>query len=83
MKISVTAGHIKNGDKNSYSYCPVALAFKDAGFPDAQVGTRTVKLTNKSKKLNLPVEVSYWIYRFDSSNRVSLPIEFELNEPNN
>lgn len=91
MKISVTAEHIRKGVKNSFSYCPIALAFHDAGFPEAEVGTETVGLQSKSnpnkdicliQSIVLPVEVRHWIYRFDTSNRPSFPFEFEFNAPN-
>ena len=44
-RIEVTQDHIDRGIKQDCHNCPVALAFQDAGFSDAEVNNWEVSLT--------------------------------------
>ena len=82
MKIKVEQKHIDQGITKSTDCCPVALAFKDAGFNGVHVmsfGTYVDKGDMDERFWFHSAEASEFIANFDNERRVR-PFEFELYE---
>lgn len=79
MVINVTGRHIAGGKRSDCNYCPIALAFKEAGL-NIQVGSYFIHrspddLENASE---LPNAVCDFIRKFDRGQPVQ-PFSFEIN----
>ena len=80
MKIKVEQKHIDKGVPKHQSCCPVALAFKDAGFKDAHVmsfGTYVNKGYDDEQFWFHSTPISEFIADFDKERPVK-PIEFHV-----
>lgn len=81
--VSVTAGHIANGERNNCMCCPVALAIADT-FPGAGVwvggATALIDADGHDTEADLPVEVEEFVLRFDDDG-FGDPFTFELDYP--
>jgi hypothetical protein len=78
MKISVTLEHIKNGIPSHPHQCPVALAFREAGFTRALVGKSQVRANGYDSPLSsLSDAVKVFVRSFDEKNHVE-PFDFEF-----
>jgi hypothetical protein len=71
MLIIVTQQHIEAGKSCRAAECPVALAMRDAGFPDAHVDFGRVWVSHEDRLANynrplafLPTVASVWISNF-------------------
>lgn len=81
MKISVTEKHIQNGCKHSCGGCPIALALRDSGHLQAQVGVQSWWVHPSSIDIvALPEEAVQFIEHFDLGLSVA-PFEFETEVP--
>lgn len=79
MVINVTQEHIDRGTKKECSKCPVALALKDAGFPNAFVGVFSI-WPFEMTRLDVSNEVEEFIAAFDCGSIVK-PFSFNLELP--
>jgi hypothetical protein len=85
--VSVTAGHIAKGVRDSCWLCPVALAVKEA-FPDAElVAVDSAHITmgggplrGGRTEIDLPDAATRFIEAFDLGDPVG-PFTFELDYP--
>ena len=88
MKIQVTEVHLKKGIRCNPHWCPVALAFMDAGLRNVSVGPNMMsfKYWNKDKEgcisafeqtHILPNEMIDFIHKFDNKIPVD-PTEFDM-----
>ena len=79
MKIKVTQDNIDAGKRCTSNFCPVALAFHDAGFPLAVVGPQDVCLDkgDTATLRLLPAEAQNFVGHFDRGDEVE-PFEFEV-----
>ena len=92
MKIRVEQKHIDKGCPNSTHDCPVALAMKDAGLPNATVRSGWVSWLPEGssvyKSARTPKKVVLFMRNFDAhpqddevdENFLFEPFEFELEE---
>jgi hypothetical protein len=82
MKISVTAQNISESEPGNACACPLALAFRDAGF-DVSIGLASIDFYNHLKEwvahLPLPPIALDFRYSFDAGDPVG-PFEFEMPE---
>ena len=82
MKISVLENHILFGKKNSSSYCPIALALRDAGLQLPQVAENVIQVVKQGPLCNsvrkTPLSALLFIKRFDAGMSVT-PMSFELD----
>ena len=80
MKVRVTEYHIKRGIPGQCAWCPIAMAMRDSGWPDAVVAgdtwTPSLRYGFEAAWRPLPAEVTQWIHDFDNSRPVE-PFEFE------
>jgi hypothetical protein len=82
MRVRVKSAHIRDGERDSFSACPVALAVSEAlgglyceVWPEAVIvvrGAHTVDV-----RLPLPEGVRQWVRDYDTGGRMRA-IEFEL-----
>jgi hypothetical protein len=81
MRVRVSSAHIRDGERDSFTRCPVALAVSEAlglyceVWPEAVVvvhGAHTVDV-----RLPLPEGVRQWVRDYDTGGRMRV-IEFEL-----
>ena len=81
MIIQVTQQHIDSGLKGSCTSDPIALALKDAGFPEPWVSAYYIQTDkgDKSTRVETPDSVDYFQRLFDNGSPVH-PFEFELEE---
>lgn len=80
LTIRVTQEHIDKGHRNSCGKCPVALAMKDAGLGDPQVGVHGFQYLHSDGFWTtgiLPEYVRDFIRHFDGAYSVS-PFEFDV-----
>jgi hypothetical protein len=85
--IQITQEHIDTaravlGKKDICTYCPVALALRDSGWPEAVVGYTgpnipSVKLRDGSRWIDLP-QLQWFVNSFDAKKEV-VPISFEFD----
>jgi hypothetical protein len=88
MEIKVTQDHIdaarfmedvsncEGGYISSCQRCPIALALKSQGFPDADVGKNFAYLRGTDKRhVMLPVKIRMFIHAYDNKQPVD-PISF-------
>jgi hypothetical protein len=82
MRVRVTSAHIRSGERDSFSACPVALAVSEAlGGLYCEVWPETVFVANGGPAGDvhqpLPADVAQWVRDYDAGGRVRV-IEFEL-----
>jgi hypothetical protein len=77
MLIEVTQEHIDNGDRESNSRCPIALAMIDAGYNCPFVGNSGVNTFDHSR-VDLPQVAVEFIQNLSSKRNVK-PFSFELD----
>ena len=92
MKIYITADNIEHGVRGCESSCPLALAFKDAGFTGVSIGDESIALWDAeddefgaSKSYSLTESLIAFIVRFDDAIVDSVksklnPMEFEFDD---
>jgi hypothetical protein len=82
VKISVTADNISASEPGNACACPLALAFRAAGF-DVAIGLASIDFYNHLKEwvaeLPLPPAALYFRYQFDNGDPVA-PFEFDMPE---
>lgn len=82
--IQVTADHIARGKPRSPCHCPVALALREAGFPNASVGVTVFVLNrqeNDDECIPLPEPALIFIPAFDEGCPDLQPFSFQIEEP--
>lgn len=86
MLIRVTKEHIRKGRKHICSACPIALALKGSGFPNAFVGSGYWAVSKKAAQNKedspLPTIAVNFIDKFDSGEEVK-PFTFRIRKPKN
>lgn len=82
VQITVTEDHIKRGQRGSYC-CPIALAFRDAGFRYISVGFVTfIDDLIYSRQGKLPPEATAFIMKYDHEGPSAVePFTFEVFVP--
>lgn len=82
LHVTVTAEHIANGLKWDCRLCPIALAFKDAGYPLTDVRARSAYPRGRFQGggIKLPIFARDFIRMFDSGGNVK-PFEFDIDWP--
>lgn len=84
MKIKVTQTNIDLGERGCAGSCPVALAFKDAGFNSPRVGLTMCNFITPNgdvQTVDLSCKVIAFIHDFDNKRSVQ-PFECEINYGN-
>ena len=76
-KFTITKKYINMGQRCEPKKCPVALTFRNNGYPDASVGASHVNLTS-TLFIKLPEKVIRFRRAFDQGHLVG-PITFELD----
>jgi hypothetical protein len=82
MRVRVRSAHIRDGERDSFSACPVALAVSEAlGGLYCEVWHDTVFVERSGPagdiRQPLPAGVAQWVRDYDAGGRVRV-IEFEL-----
>lgn len=78
-KIKVTQRHIDTGKAVNEFYCPIALAMRDVGLVQAEVGDTHAFYGYGLHRCEMPLpkEARDFIREFDNDRRAALPFEFE------
>ncbi len=79
MRIKVTEDHIRRGVRGENTCCPIALAIQEAtGNQEWHVGGLACwRTSNFDKNVELPIEATKFISRFDVNKSVQ-PFEFDI-----
>jgi hypothetical protein len=82
MRVRVSSAHIRDGERDSFSLCPVALAVSEAlGGLYCEVWPEAVYVVHGAHtgdvRLPIPEGVRQWVRDYDTGGRVRV-IEFEL-----
>ncbi len=77
MLVTVTAEHVRSGERSMSHTCPVALAMKEVCQHDVSVGFTMAQ--GLGKYWDLPKDVSERIAKYDV-NGIMLPFSFEAEE---
>lgn len=79
IRVRVTADHIAKGKPTQKECCPIALAFKDAGYETALVDTQAAFIAKGKDKdvIVLPEKARLFVERFDVKKSVE-PFEFTV-----
>lgn len=86
LHFQISAEDIAAGVRSACTSCPVALAIRRQGFPEARVSSMAIHLTRAQLRdlddegIPLPSVVYRWINLFDSGARME-PFGFELDVP--
>lgn len=78
--VTITRAHFKAGRRCTISFCPVALALKDAGVKDAIVNRwgRNWHVGIRGRAFELPEGAKKVAIAFDRRKRVRLPVTFDF-----
>jgi hypothetical protein len=76
MKIFVTKKDIQNGEKLSFTNCPIALSLKRRKVYFEEINKGAI-ITDESEEIPLPKKALNFINNFDSGNRVK-PFAFKV-----
>ena len=80
MKIQVTQQHIDSGVRGSCTSDPIALALREAGFPNVWVGVHYIDLEGRAggdAGIRMPDEAYEFLKLFDNGLPCE-PFEFDL-----
>lgn len=84
--ITVKAKHIRHGIQETATFCPVALALKEAGIENVSVGNREINTTyydngiiKEERAYHCPRSVTRFVKKFDRKGKKAVkPFSFKL-----
>lgn len=77
--VRVSQKHIDNGERNDAKCCPIALAFRDAGYSPVVVTEMKILFMMNGEVHSMPVilDLEQFIFDFDSGREVE-PFDLEI-----